>query len=322
MRILVTGATGFIASHFIKYTRKNIKNTHIVGLVRTLNSKNSMRLEDEDVNSMEVTVGDLTGDISGLLENIDVVVNFAAKTFVDHSIKDPEPFVKSNILGTYNLLEQARMYKTPLFVQVSTDEVYGSIMEGAYKEDARLNPTNPYSSTKAAADMLVVSYGNTYGQPYIITRTENNYGFYQHPQKVFPNFVGKALRGELLPVYGDGKHKRMWLRVEDHCSAIWYLINEHFAPPMGHLPANGIYHVAGEQELENLELAKMILRILGKPEDSIKLIDDHNIRPGHDRRYALDVSKLKELGWNPKYDLESGIEEVVKWYRDNLWWTV
>lgn len=312
MKILVTGCFGFIGSHFIKYLSKNAPDVAVKAFGRFSSLKAEDRFDDATPRSLEVIYGDLTGDISGLLEGVDVVVNFAAKTFVDHSIKDPAPFVASNILGTYNLLEQARKYQPKLFFQISTDEVYGSITKGAYKEDAPLNPTNPYSSTKAAADMLVVSYGNTYKLPYIITRTENNYGSFQHPQKVFPAFVKKALAGEPLPVYGDGRHKRMWLRVEDHCSAIWHLINNG--------KTGEIYHVAGEQELENIDLAHRILKLLGKPEDQIKYIDDFNIRPGHDRRYALDVSKLKATGWVPQYGLDEGIEEVVKWYAKNSWW--
>lgn len=313
MRVLVTGCLGFIGSHFIKYTIKNFPDVHVVGFSRDTIQKNKSRLDSVLGNlNFELIYGDLAGDISGLAEHIDVIVNFAAKTFVDHSILDPDPFIRSNITGTYRLLEQARRYKTPLFVQISTDEVYGSILEGSYREDSRLNPTNPYSATKAAADMMVISYGNTYGQKYIITRTENNYGSFQHPQKVFPVFVSKAMRGEPLPVYGDGRHRRMWLRVEDHCSAIWHLINRQ---------ASGIYHIAGEQELENIELANIILECLGLPDDRIKFIDDRNIRPGHDRRYALGCSKLRALGWEPKYNIDNGIREVVEWYKENLWWT-
>lgn len=309
MKICIVGIFGFIGRHFLQHTNQYHRDVSVRGVGRLSNTRCLGGPED-------MFYRDIALDCSGLLEGIDVVVNFAAKTFVDHSIKDPLPFIQSNIIGTYNLLEQARKYKPSLFVQISTDEVYGSIAEGAYKEDARLNPTNPYAATKAAADMLVVSYGNTYGLPYIITRTENNYGHYQHPQKVFPTFVKKALAGEKLPVYGDGKHRRMWLRVEDHCAAIWHLIRK---AEGGMLKAE-VYHVAGEQELENLELAKRILKILGKPEDQIEFIPDHDIRPGHDRRYALDVTKLKATGWKPKWTLDEGIEDAVKWYAENSWW--
>jgi dTDP-glucose 4,6-dehydratase len=206
------------------------------------------------------------------------------------------------------------MYKVKRYVQVSTDEVYGSILDGAYKEDARLNPTNPYSATKAGADMLTVSYHSTYGLDTIITRTENNYGPWQHPQKAMPTFVRKAMNDELLPVYGDGQHKRMWLHVTDHCRAILLLISKGVS--------GQIYHVAGEVELANVDLAKRILRLLGKSDSLIKFIDDFDIRPGHDRRYALDSAKIRALGWAPKYDLDTGIANTVRWYQDNKSWSV
>ena len=311
MRLLVTGCLGFIGSHFVRYLLKEHPEVTIRGFTRNSNPRHLSRLTTEEQSKIELIYGELTEDISGLLEAVDVVVNFAAKTFVDHSIKDPKPFVWSNVVGTYNLLEQARKYQPKLFVQISTDEVYGSILEGAYTEDDRFNPSNPYAATKAAADMLVMSYGNTYNLPWIITRTENNYGAFQHQQKVFPTFVRMALAGEPLPIYGDGKHRRMWLRVEDHCTAIWHLISK---------DSRGIYHVAGEQELENLELAQRILKCLGKPETQIKFIPDHNIRPGHDRRYALNVEKLLSTGWKPRYNIDTGIGEVVEWYASHPEW--
>lgn len=308
MRVLITGIYGFIASQF---ARQFYRDFEIVGFGRDTNPKHRKRVEGLPIRLVH---GDLNNpnDVSGILEDIDVVIHAAAKTFVDHSILDPLPFIQSNIIGTYNLLEQARKYKPKLFINVSTDEVYGAILEGAYKEDARLNPTNPYSSTKAAADMLALAYFNTYKLPVIITRTENNYGPYQHPQKVMPKFIAKALRGEKLPVYGDGKHVRMWLHVSDHCSALKFLAEKG--------KAGEIYHIAGEQELENVELARRILRLLNKPEDQIEFIDDFNIRPGHDRRYALDTSKLRSLGWHPEVSLEKGLKQTVEWYRNNQWW--
>lgn len=316
MRILVTGVAGFIGSQFALMALD--KGWEVTGFARNSDQKNLLRLKDyKDRENFHLVFGDLTGDISGITENQDVIVNFAAKTFVDHSIKDPKPFIYSNLVGTYNLLEQARLYKNKLFFQISTDEVYGAILEGSYKEDDRLNPTNPYSATKAAADVLAISYWNTYKVPILITRTENNYGPMQHPQKAMPVFVRKALAGEKLPVYGDGKHRRMWLYVTDHCDAVIHLIEKYLD---GKVKAGEIYHVAGEQELENIGLARKILKLLNKPEDQIELIDDMNIRPGHDRRYALDTTKIRATGWKPKMSLDEGLEKSVNWYKDNDWW--
>lgn len=313
MKLFVTGITGFIGSHFGRLALA--EGYEVVGFARHSDTRNIKRIADYIGHPrFRLVYGDLMGDISGLLEGVDGVVHFAARTFVDHSILDPEPFVLSNIVGTYKLLEQMRRYKPAKYVQVSTDEVYGAILEGSYKEDARLNPTNPYSSTKAAADMLCLSYWNTYKLPIIITRTENNYGPWQHPQKAIPVFVCKALRGEKLPIYGDGKHRRMWLHVEDHCRAILHLLV--------HGKAGEIYHVAGEEELENIELAKRILDILHKPHDLISFVPDFNIRPGHDRRYALDVTKLRATGWKPQYTFTHGLQETVEWYKAHSEWCI
>jgi dTDP-glucose 4,6-dehydratase len=307
-KCLVTGALGFIGSYFIKLILREY-NANVVGLARSSNQKHLLRL-GRDIKDPKFSLyyADFAKDsLSEVFEGITHVFHFGAKTFVNHSIRDPQPFIDSNVVGTYRLLEEARKSETlKKFFQVSTDEVYGAILNGSYKENSPLNPTNPYSATKAAADMLAVSYYNTYKVPIIITRTENNYGPYQHPQKVMPVFVKKALRNEPLPVYGDGKHSRMWLHVEDHCRAIIHLSK--------YGKAGEIYHVAGEQELTNLELAKTILRELRKPEDLIEFIPDEQIRPGHDRRYALNVDKLKNLGWKPIYDINRGIKEVLYWY--------
>lgn len=314
--ILITGCLGFIGSHMVKYI---LDNTHfdVIGFNRNSDQKNLRRLDGcIDNPRLHLIYGDLSDNssISGLMEDVDYVVNFAAKTFVDHSIRDAQPFIQSNIVGTFNLLEEARRNKSTLkrYIQVSTDEVYGSILEGAYKEDARLNPTNPYAASKSAGDMLCLSYFNTYSVPIIITRTENNYGEFQHPQKALPKFVKYALNHRKLPIYGDGQHKRMWLYALDHCSAIHHLLT--------HGKTGEIYHVAGEQELTNNELARKILKILDKPEDMIEYIDDHNLRPGHDRRYALNTDKLKAAGWEPKYKLDEILEMTVNWYKTNQWW--
>lgn len=314
-KILITGVMGFIGSYLAKYMLNKYPDMSVVGLGRNTNQKNLLRLKDiSDHPRFHMVYLDLAkDDISEAFEGVDYVFHLAAKTFVDYSIKNPEPFIQSNVVGTYKMLEEARKSKTlKRYLQISTDEVYGAIIDGSYKEDSRLNPTNPYSATKAAGDMLAVSYYNTYKLPIIITRTENNYGPFQGVEKAIPTFVQKALKNEPLPIYGDGKHRRMWLHVYDHCSALDLLSKEG--------SSGQIYHIAGEQELENIELGKRILRILGKPETLIQLVPDHDIRPGHDRRYALNVEKLKKLGWKTKYSLDTGLELTVLWYRDNDWW--
>lgn len=315
MRLLVTGVLGFIGSHFARHVLNNFADVSVVGIARNTDQRALRRINDIIKHpSFRLSYCDIaTGDVTEVFEDIDYAVNFAAKTFVDHSIRDPGPFIQSNIVGTYRLLEEARKSRRlKKMVQISTDEVYGAILDGAYREDAPLRPSNPYAAAKAAGDMLSLAYYNTYGVPVLITRTENNYGPFQHPQKVFPTFVRKALAGESLPVYGDGKHRRMWLYVDDHCRAIMHLLE--------HGNIGEIYHIAGEEELENLELAKWILQILGKSEEQIAFIDDFDIRPGHDRRYALDVTKLRDTGWKPEYPLREGIVKTVEWYRDNQWW--
>lgn len=310
-KILVTGCLGFIGSYFCRETIRTNKDVFIVGVDRNTDQRKINRLEDiNDHKRFRLIFADLAkDDISEIFEDIDYCVHFAAKTFVDHSIRSPESFIQSNIVGTYKLLEEARKSSSlRKFIQVSTDEVYGQILKGAYTEEAKLNPSNPYSATKAAGDMLALAYHNTYGLPIIITRTENNYGPWQHNQKVIPTFVRHAITDKPLPIYGDGKHRRMWLWVGDHCDAIHLLLKN---------GKNGdIYHIAGEQELENLQLAYIILDLCNKPKDQIRFIDEYNIRPGHDRRYALNTDKLKALGWAPKMSLLEGIKYTVEWYKN------
>ncbi len=331
MKILVTGASGFIGSHFVKEVLAETDHS-VVAFVRNSDQRNINRLVihrargamSDTLNRFRIVHGDLLNDISGLSEGCDAVVNFAAKTFVDHSIRDPWPFIESNVVGTYKILEDARRNGVKRFIQISTDEVYGAILEGAYKEDARINPTNPYAAAKAGADALVISYTHTFGMWTAITRTENNYGPYQHSQKVFPTFVKALLKGEKLPIYGDGKHRRQWLWVTDHCTAVMKLLEADVEPGQ-------VFHVAGSQELENLELAKRIIQAFdikmngkvsdnGSWESRIRLINDRNVRPGHDRRYALVCDKMNKLGWIPHVGLLKGVTEAVKWYVDNKWW--
>jgi len=306
MKILVTGVYGFIGSTLAKM----LANQHIVvGFGRNTSHRNKERLKDVNIQIIE---GDLSGDITELCEGIDVVIHTAAKTYVDHSIKTVKPFLDSNIIGTYNLLESARLNKVKRYIQVSTDEVYGAILEGSHTEEDPLSPSNPYAATKAAGDCLVQAYVKTYGLNAVITRTENNCGPFQHPQKAIPVFVKKALLGENIPIYGDGKHRRMWIHVKDHCSALIYLID--------HGVAGNIYNVAGSQELENIELARYVLNRLGKPENLIELIPDYDIRPGHDRRYAIDSTKLRKLGWSQEYNLSEALDNTIDWYINNPSW--
>lgn len=313
MRVLVTGIYGFIGSYFAKYLLAIDPNVQIVGFGRASSIANAARLGG--INSrLKIVHGDLcdANALSGICEHIDIVVNFAAKTFVDHSLKDRNPFLASNVIGADNLMEDATRYGVKRFIQISTDEVYGQILEGAYKEDAPLQPRNPYSWSKACADLAAIQRHRTYQFPVIITRTENNFGPWQHRQKALPTFVRTALANQSLPVYGDGKHVRCWLHVEEHCRAICHLIN--------HGTIGEIYHVAGEQELTNIELAEFVLKVLGKPIDRIRFVPDHDIRPGHDRRYALDCAKLRASGFSIKQNLEEKLAESILWYAEHPSW--
>lgn len=313
MKVLVTGASGFIGSCFVRETLRHRPDVKVIALYRHTDHRNLRRLTGLSHDLHQINL-DLTGDISGVCEGVDFVVNFAARTFVDHSIRDPQPFLESNVLGTVRLLEDARRHKVKRFVQISTDEVYGSILQGAYKEDAPINPSNPYAASKASADAWAISYAHTFGLHTIVTRTENNYGPYQHPQKAIPVFCRKAMADEPLPVYGDGLHVRQWLYVTDHVDAVWHLLQHPNVPP------GSVYHVAGRQEITNLELAKRVLSYYNKPETLIQHIDDHDIRPGHDRRYALDCSKIGALGWQAKRSLDEGFAATFHWYLHNREW--
>lgn len=312
MRILVTGCLGFIGSHFVKNTLKKYPNVFVVGFARNSDQWALSRLAEVNGNSrFQLVYGDFTEDISEVLEGVDIVFHFGAKSFVDHSVRNPESFIRNNIFGTFNLLEQVRKSKVKKYIQVSTDEVYGEATEIPFTPQSPLCPTNPYSASKASADLLVMSYGKTYGIDYLITRCENNYGSYQHPQKVLPVYIKCALEGIPLPVYSPGTQSRMWLNVEDHCDAIWLLVESKLG---------GVIHIGGCQEIQNLALARLVLKSLGKPNDLIEMIDTKTIRPYHDSRYEIDTSALKALGWTPKWKLIEGIEDTIRWFTANRWW--
>lgn len=317
MKILVTGGAGFIGSNFVNYMVRSYPNYNIINLDALTYAGNLENLkESEGKSNYRFVKGDITDRnlVNSLFEeeNLDVVVNFAAESHVDRSITNPDVFVTTNIQGTQVLLDAARKHEVKKYVQVSTDEVYGSLgSEGYFTETTPLDPNSPYSASKAGADMLVKAYHETYGLPTNITRCSNNYGPFHFPEKLIPLMIINALNEKPLPVYGDGLNVRDWLHVEDHCRAIDLVLHKG--------KVGEVYNVGGHNEKTNIEVVKEILKQLGKPETLIKYVED---RLGHDRRYAIDPTKLQsELGWEPIYNFESGLKDTVQWYLDNkLWW--
>jgi len=313
LKLLVTGALGFIGSHFIRYILDNEPDIKILGLDHNTSMAQQARLGTSILNkNLRIINWDINSDFSEIFDGIDVIINFAAKTFVDHSVKFPNQHFWNNTNGVFNLLYYARIYKPTLLVQISTDEVYGeAIGDFRSRIDSPLRPTNPYSATKAACDELVIGMGKTYNIPYLITRCENNYGPYQHPQKVLPTFIKCAKEGKCLPVYSPGTQKRCWIHAEDHCSAIWFLIKN---------GQKGIVNIGNNQELSNLELAEKVLKRFDKDKSSIMMLDTRDIRPHHDSRYLIDVDYLKDLGWKPKWSLDIGLDDTISWYINNPDW--
>jgi dTDP-glucose 4,6-dehydratase len=243
------------------------------------------------------------------MEEVDAVVHFAAESHVDRSINDGSVFVRTNVLGTNTLLQCALETNIQKFIHVSTDEVYGSIEKGSFNEKSILNPSSPYSSSKAGSDLLALSYYTTYGLPILVTRCTNNFGPYQHPEKLIPYFINKLIKGEKVPVYGTGLNVRDWIYVEDHCSAIDFLLRS---------GKNGeIYNIDGGNELTNLEITKRLLQAFGYNNSMIEYVED---RKGHDFRYSLDGSKLERLGWRPQYNFDQALKQTVAWYLENKWW--
>jgi dTDP-glucose 4,6-dehydratase len=316
VKLLVTGGAGFIGSNFIRYILSQYPDYKIINLDKLTYAGNLDNLSDIEKNKnytfikSDITDQKLVENI--LSEKIDAILNFAAETHVDRSIYDPKAFVQTNLIGTQVLMDAAMKYETPKFIQISTDEVYGSLGEkGTFTEESNLAPNSPYSASKAAADLLCRSYFKTFDFPVIITRSCNNFGPYQFPEKLLPLFISNALSDNELPLYGDGLNIRDWIYVLDNCRAVDLIL---------HKGKKGeIYNISSNNEMTNLEMTRLILRKLGKSESLIKFVKD---RPGHDRRYALDSSKLrKDLGWKPKYSFEEGINKTVDWYLGNkTWW--
>jgi len=328
--ILVTGGAGFIGSNFVKLMLEKHPEYKIINIDALTYAGNLENLKDIDDNPnyefFKVDIRD-RDKVEEIFKNNDItsVVNFAAESHVDRSIEEPEVFLTTNIIGTQVLLDAAKKYwkvnpedkyckeykPGVKFVQVSTDEVYGALGEtGMFVETMPLMPNSPYSASKASADMIVRAYNETFGLPVNITRCSNNYGPYQFPEKLIPLMINNCLKGNDLPVYGDGMQVRDWLHVSDHCSAIDTVLHKG--------KVGEVYNIGGNNEKANIEIVKLIIGTLGKSEDSIKYVKD---RPGHDRRYAIDNNKItSELGWEPAYTFEQGMKETIQWYLENNEW--
>ncbi|MBU0577000.1 dTDP-glucose 4,6-dehydratase [Patescibacteria group bacterium] len=311
MRILVTGGAGFIGSNFIRYMLGRYPDYQIINLDKLTYAGNLDNCKDYESNPNYTFVqGDIADEkvVDESAQKVDVIINFAAETHVDRSNNESAPFLQTNIIGVKTLMEAALKHNHERFFQISTDEVYGDIMEGHFSEESVLKPSNPYSASKAAAEMLAMAYHRTHKLPVVISRCSNNYGPYQYPEKIVPFFIKKLMNGEKVPVYGDGANVRDWLHVDDHSRAIDLILHK------GKI--GEVYNISANEEHSNLDITKRILNILGYLEDRIEFVKD---RPGHDVRYAIDASKIRnELGWEPSVKFEMGFEEVVNWYKNNF----
>ena len=311
MKVLVTGGAGFIGSNFVHYLLKKYPSYEVTVLDKLTYAGRKENLKDI-WKRITFVKGDITrkADVEKSVKGQDCIVNFAAETHVDRSIIDAGTFVLTDVLGVYNLLEASRKFCVSKFVQISTDEVYGHILHGSFKEKDRLNPRNPYSASKAGGELLCRSYFETYNIFVIVTRSSNNYGPNQHPEKLIPKAIINAMLNNPIPVYGAGKNVRDWLYVDDNCAAIDTVLHNG--------RAGEIYNVAGGQELENLQVVKTILKLTGRPESLIEFVKD---RLGHDVRYSINAEKLSTIGWEPQIKFDVGIKKTLLWYEQNAeWW--
>jgi dTDP-glucose 4,6-dehydratase len=311
--VLVTGGAGFIGSNFVRYALRTHQDWRITTLDKLTYAGRMETLHDVIDNPRHTFVrGDVAdAEIAApLVKGSEIVVHFAAETHVDRSLLEAGEFIRTDVIGTFVLLEAARAAANlRRFVQISTDEVYGSVAQGSSVETDELRPRNPYSASKAGADRLAYSYWATYGVPVVITRASNNYGPYQFPEKVIPLFITNAIDNIPVPLYGEGLNIRDWLHVMDHCRGIDAAIER------GN--AGDVYNIGGGNEVRNVDLTHSLLRLAQRPDSLIKKVQD---RQGHDLRYSLDTSKLRALGWRPQIRFEEGLEDTVRWYRENEWW--
>jgi len=312
-KILVTGGAGFIGSNFIRFILQNTKKYEIVNLDKLTYAGNLDNLKDIIKNpKYSFFKGDICDKnvVEKLVKKCDIIINFAAETHVDRSIVDDDQFIKTNIFGTNTLLKAALKYKIKKFVQISTDEVYGSLEKGSFKETDTLKPNNPYSASKASADILVRSFNSTYDLPTVIIRSSNNFGPFQYPEKLIPFFVTNAIENKKLPLYGDGLNTREWTFVIDNCSGIKIV--------MENGKIGEIYNLGSKQLKTNLEVTNKILEHLGKSKSQIEYVKD---RLGHDSSYVLNSRKIRKLGWKPKYKFDDALENTINWYKINQsWW--
>jgi dTDP-glucose 4,6-dehydratase len=314
MKILVTGGAGFIGSNFIRHVLATRKNYQLINYDKLTYAGNLANLQDvaEDprYTFIRADICD-AASVEKAMRGCDAVVHFAAESHVDRSIYEPAPVIETNVKGTFTLLEVARALRIGRFLQISTDEVYGDLPPGAFADESSpLQPSSPYSASKAGADLLVLSYVRTYGLPALITRSSNNYGPYQFPEKFLPLMITNALEQKPLPIYGDGKQQRDWLHVEDNCRGIVHVLEKG--------RAGEVYNIGGSDVEENLTIARRLLSLMDRPESLLRYVKD---RPGHDRRYALRCQKIQEeLGWKPSISLEAGLRQTIAWYRDHSAW--